>query len=182
MANTPLGWPGLKPGSDMLVTYKVPGVNRKYTLRKGVTAFVILVFITWYNRAVERLDDPTRAEPVDEGAHNYRPNRNNPSVLSEHSGGTAWDDNWNKHPNGVPTSKTFTKYQVDKMHRKIRWWNRIALAPVIRWGGDYKTTPDSMHKELFYNLKAIKRLAKYLKYTTDGRAVRAANPSLNNFL
>lgn len=180
MATTPLGWPGLQSGSDYLETYKIPGVNRKFTLRKGVPAFVMLCYIVWYNENVERLDDPTKAEPTDEAGWNYRPNKNNPKVLSEHSGGTAVDLNWNKHPNGVPTSRTFTKRQISLIHRKMAWWNRLGL--VIRWGGDYRSTPDSMHTELFHNLTGLKRLAKALKYTTTGRAVRKANPSLAKYL
>lgn len=174
---TPLGWPVLEPGSAHLHTWVLPGAHRKITHLAGRPGFVLAVWDTLFDRTVERLDIPNKAEPVDEGGYSHRENRNRPGVWSEHAGGSADDLNWNRHPNGVPASHTFTAKQINLIHRRMRWWNRIAVSAVLRWGGDYRHVPDPMHIELFHNLRAINRLARFLKYTSVGREVRKANPS-----
>jgi hypothetical protein len=73
----------------------------------------------------------------------YRENRNDPNSLSNHSSGTAVDANAPQHPNGVPTSRTFTAAQIATVHPILD-----AVDGVVRWGGDYTGTPDSMHFEI----------------------------------
>lgn len=73
----------------------------------------------------------------------YRENRNDPTSLSNHSSGTAVDANAPQHPNGVPTARTFTPAQIATVHAIL-----ADLDGVVRWGGDYQNTPDSMHFEI----------------------------------
>lgn len=178
---TPLGWDVLDPGSDYLHTWVIPGANRRITLKRGRPGYLLVVLATWFDRNVERLDGPGK-DPVDEGGHNKRENRNSPGQYSEHSSGAAEDLNWGKHPNGVPAHKTFTAAQIKKIRKKIAHWNRVALGPVVRWGGDYKRTPDAMHFELYHNVKAIRRLTSLVKRTRIGKEVLKANPSQVKYL
>lgn len=73
----------------------------------------------------------------------YRPNRNDPTSLSNHSSGTAVDVNAPLHPNSVPTWRTFDKGQIDEVHNIL-----AGLDGAVRWGGDYTKTADSMHFEI----------------------------------
>lgn len=110
-----------------------------------------------------------RVEPIvredwhqaDDWGANYRPNANDPNSLSRHSAAIAIDYNATRHPNGVPTRETFTPAQIREI-RKI-------LAEVdntVRWGGDYRGTPDAMHFEINVDYKdraILRRVANRLE-------------------
>lgn len=88
----------------------------------------------------------------------YRPNRNDPTSLSNHSSGTAIDVNAPQHPNGVPVSNTFTLRQ--------RGTIRDILAEVdgaVRWGGDYIHTVDAMHFEINTDAAHLHTVAEKLR-------------------
>lgn len=80
---------------------------------------------------------------LDDWGFAYRANRNDPNSLSNHSSGTAIDLNATQHPNGVATARTFSAAEIAKIHDFLD-----DLDEVVRWGGDYKGTPDSMHFEI----------------------------------
>lgn len=170
MARTPLGWPVLE--ADQVHRWKHPAVDRYYNLHP-IYGYVLMVWSTWYNRVIEPLTLGGR----DEWGYAKRTNRNDPSVYSEHAGGTASDDNASKHPNGVPAIKTFTPGQLWRMRKKRNYWNNLVGTEIIRLGIDYRTTPDGMHKELYHKPVALKRLMRIISTTSDGRAVIKANPA-----
>lgn len=89
---------------------------------------------------------------------NYRPNRNDPNALSNHSSATAIDCNAPRHPNGVPASETFTPVQIAIVHQIL-----AEVDHVVRWGGDYRTTPDAMHFEINADAAAVARVADKLR-------------------
>lgn len=89
---------------------------------------------------------------------NYRENRNDPNSLSNHSSGTAVDVNAPAHPNGVPTLQTFTVAQATEIHRIL-----AEVDDVVRWGGDYSSTPDAMHFEINADAAAVARVADRLR-------------------
>lgn len=91
---------------------------------------------------VERIWAPGWHE-ADDWGFSYRPNANNPNSLSRHSGGIAIDYNATRHPNGVPTTRTFTATQIREIHTILG-----EVEQVVRWGGDYTGTPDAMHFEI----------------------------------
>ena len=102
-----------------------------------------------------------RVEPViDPGCWGfyYRANRNDPNSLSNHSSGTAIDYNAPKHPNGVATVKTWTLRQRGEI-RKIL----AEVDGVVRWGGDYKFTPDAMHFEINADGASVAAVAQKIR-------------------
>lgn len=68
----------------------------------------------------------------------YRPNRNNPSQLSDHSSATAIDYNAPAHPNGK--AGTFSADQVRQIRRILDF-----CESTVKWGGDYHNIKDEMH-------------------------------------
>lgn len=88
----------------------------------------------------------------------YRENRNDPDSLSNHASGTAIDCNAPRHPNGVPAAETFTPVQVAIIHEIL-----AGLDGVVRWGGDYKKTPDAMHFEINADPTAVAVVAARLR-------------------
>lgn len=105
------------------------------------------------NARVERIHKPGWHE-ADEWGFYYRANRNSPNSLSNHSSGTAFDYNATRHPNGVPTAHTFTRTQIEEIHQILR-----EVDNVVRWGGDYQRTPDSMHFEINADRASVARAA-----------------------
>src|SRR5690242_5082618 len=73
-------------------------------------------------------------EPIDETASKdewgwfYKPSANDPTKLSCHSSGTAFDYNATQHPNGVPASRTWTKDQIAAIRRIL------AFIGCVYWG------------------------------------------------
>lgn len=111
-----------------------------------------------------------RVEPIvsagwhqaDDWGFYYRPNANDPTSLSNHSSATAFDYNATRHPNGVPTRRTFTDRQIQEIHQilaEVSW--------VVRWGGDYTRTPDAMHFEINDNAAAVRYVATRLKQKAE---------------
>lgn len=92
----------------------------------------------------------THVEPLGTGCwgYSYRPNRNDPSSLSNHSSGTAIDINAPKHPNGE--RGTFSAAQVSAIHGIL-----AHTGGCVRWGGDYHTTADEMHFEINVNAATL---------------------------
>ena len=91
----------------------------------------------------------------------YRANRNDPNSLSNHSSATAIDFNAPKHPNGVPTSRTWTPKQIAEIRLILN-----EVDGVVRWGGDYTRTPDAMHFEINAGAAAVAEVARKIKSGT----------------
>jgi hypothetical protein len=102
---------------------------------------------------LQRVADEVEA-PVNPGCWGFafRENRNDPNSLSRHSGGIAVDHNAPAHPNGVPTSSTFTQAEIDRIRRILADLDVLCgMSPgfgVVCWGGDFNGTPDAMHFEV----------------------------------
>lgn len=105
-----------------------------------------------------RVDNVTKPHPQDDWGFNYRPNTNDPTTLSCHSSGTAIDLDATEHPNGVPTSRTFTPDQVAEVHAILE-----ELEGVVRWGGDYTNTPDAMHFEIIVKPGGLRSIGRKLR-------------------
>jgi hypothetical protein len=107
-----------------------------------------------------------RVEPIvrpgwhqaDDWGWYYRANANDSNSLSNHSSGTAIDYNATRHPNGVPTSRTFTRAQIDEVHQIL-----AEVDHVVRWGGDYTHTVDAMHFEINDDAAAVAQVARHLR-------------------
>jgi hypothetical protein len=115
-------------------------------------ATVLAYVLTQFHERVEQLRNPGC------WGYSYRENRNDPNSLSNHASGTAVDANAPAHPNGVPTSHTFTPAQIAEVH--------LILAEVdgaVRWGGDYHGTPDAMHFEINTDAPTLHRVAEKLR-------------------
>lgn len=138
MAKSYNGW-SASPSLATVVIEPVPGVRLRVRKNKNVKS--IFTYIAQQFNA--RVDDITRPHKADDWGFNYRPNKNNPSSLSNHSSGTAIDLDATEHPNGVKTSKTFTAREIATVHQILD-----ELDGTVEWGGDYNKTPDAMHFEI----------------------------------
>lgn len=97
----------------------------------------------------------------------YRENRNDPNSLSRHSGGIAIDANAPAHPNGVPTANTFTAAQIAECHAIL-----AEVDHAVRWGGDYRTTPDAMHWEIDTDPAHLHEVAEHIREHDDMNATQ----------
>jgi len=105
-----------------------------------------------------------RVEPVyapgwheaDDWGYAYRANRN-ANNLSCHASATAIDYNATRHPNGVATAQTWTSAQIATIHQIL-----AELDHLVRWGGDFTGTVDSMHFEVIGTPGQIAALAARL--------------------
>ena len=126
--------------------------------------------------ALQRVADEVEA-PVNPGCwgFSFRPNRNDPSALSRHSGGIAVDLNAPTNPNGVPTERTWTMPQILEIHWILDDLDRLcgltAGDRVVRWGGDFNGTPDSMHFEVNVTPTQLPALAARLRDNTEALMV-----------
>lgn len=126
-------------------------------VRKGAVHTVFSHFWTDYNSSVEPLYQVGWHE-ADEWGYAFRQNRN-ANNISCHGSATATDGNATRHPNGVPASKTFSQAQIDQ----IRWLCKVKYRGLLRWGGDFTGTPDSMHVEVIGTPAQMEALAAELE-------------------
>lgn len=134
MATSYNGWTATQTGAGIDRSFTAAGATFPGGVRSGDVAKI-------FRWLIERLNT---IEPVVPGwcwGWEYRPNVNNPSVLSCHSSGTAIDYNAPNHPNGARGTWT-TAQQI-----AIRKW-LIELGGVVRWGFDFTGTKDEMHFEI----------------------------------
>lgn len=155
MPTTDNGWPAspalrLRPLVVNGVSF-VPGI-----VDDDAVAAVLGYVVEQYAARVEPLVSPGC------WGFNYRANANSPTSLSRHSGGIAVDVNAPAHPNGVPTSRTLTAKQIAEVHTIL-----AEVDHVVRWGGDYTGTPDSMHFEINADRAAVARVATRLNQEAD---------------
>jgi hypothetical protein len=148
------GWPasphaGDFGGLDNREVPGAPGVHCAPGVRAGDVATVLLYVAEQFHRYVEPLTPGTC------WGYNYRPDTNNPHVLSCHASGTAIDLNAPRHPNGV--RGTFSAAQV-AMIRTIL----AACGGVVTWGGDFRGVDDEMHFEIDGDAAAVAAVAARL--------------------
>lgn len=115
-------------------------------------ATVLGYVLTQFHERVEPLTNPGC------WGFSYRENRNDPNSLSNHSSATAVDANAPAHPNGVPTAATFTLDQITTIHHILE-----EVDQAVRWGGDYRTTPDAMHFEINTDPTTLHAVAERLR-------------------
>lgn len=139
MATSPNGWPvSPDPGVIDITPLEVGGVAFTPGIRGGRVHDVLKYVAT----AVHSRVQPISASYGNYG-YSYRANVNDPSVWSNHASGTAIDYNATKNANGVPTASIWTQAQINEVHAIL-----AEVDNVVRWGGDYSGTPDSMHFEI----------------------------------
>lgn len=134
------GWPASPNHADLggLDDRDVPGapgVKLAPGVRAGDVATVLFDFAAKFHAHVE----PLRAGQC--WGFAFRPDTNNPRLLSCHASGTAIDLNAPEHPNGK--RGTFTAQQVGVIRGLL-----AGYAGVIAWGGDFTGTDDEMHFEI----------------------------------
>lgn len=147
----------------------IPGTGRHLYLRDGSMGFILIHVALWFDETIERLD--RRGDQWDEWGWAVRPVRGQTSGYSNHAAGAAEDLNATRHPRGVSVYKTFTRRQIRKIERRMRWFRGIVI-----WGGKWRT-PDGMHFEIApVTLKRCEQFAKLLMKTPRGRRILKANP------
>lgn len=152
MATSQNGW----PASPNLPLRKliVAGESFAPGILDNDDVFTVLQYVAvQVNKRVERIYMPGWHEADDWGFY-FRANANNPNSLSNHSSATAIDYNATRHPNGVPTRNTFTGVQIAEIHDILD-----EVGNVVRWGGDYRGTPDAMHFEINASPTLVKHAA-----------------------
>lgn len=147
------GW----PASPTLPTRTIEPV-RGVRFRVADNQNVADVFTYLVQQFHKRVDDVTKPHPADDWGFSFRDNVNDPSELSNHSSGTAIDLDATEHPNGVPTSRTFSPRQMAEVHEILE-----ELGGVLRWGGDYTRTADAMHFEINVSPGGLKKIGKKLR-------------------
>jgi len=106
-----------------------------------------------------------RVEPIyapgwheaDDWGFAFRENRN-ANNLSCHASATAIDYNATRHGNGVPTASTWTAAQIAEIHKIL-----AEVDNLVRWGGDFTGTVDSMHFEILGTPDQIAVLATRIR-------------------
>jgi len=153
MTTSQNGWTASQDRSAIhITTIDVDGIEFVGGVRDGDVKTVLGYVAQQVHDRVEKAVNPGC------WGYSYRPNKNDPNSLSNHSSGTAIDYNAPKHPNGVATSKTFSAGQIAEVHRILH-----EVDDLVRWGGDYHNTIDSMHFEINAGHDAIAALAKRIR-------------------
>lgn len=137
MALSGNGWPVSPSQSELGIETMVIG-NASFPVRGGQVRQALEYVITQVHNRVEKANSTYGC-----WGYSYRMNVNSPGVWSNHASATAIDYNATLHPNGVPTSSTFTAAQIAEIHQIL-----AEVGGVVRWGGDYNGTPDAMHFEI----------------------------------
>lgn len=137
----------------------------KYKLAPGVRAGDVATVLFY---VAEQLN--ARVEPISEYAagddwgYSYRPNTNNPSQLSCHASGTAFDWNATQHPNGK--SGTWTPSEKAEILKILAEVNNVVT---VLWGYD------EMHFEICKDAAAVKAAAAKV----SGKAIPAVGSGIS---
>ncbi len=116
-------------------------VSVDFPFRDGIKSIRVHKIAAPCFKAVAQALSTVSHRPIsNDGTFNWRPNVNNPSVLSLHSFGIAIDFDAAQNPNGggsPPNCKTNMPADFVAVFKKYGF----------RWGGDYRSTCDAMHYE-----------------------------------
>jgi hypothetical protein len=157
------GWPA---DEDLEIrSFAVAGVAFAPGIRADVYDDLATVFAYIIGRLAEEGRPPKAGQCF---GFNYRPNVNNPSVLSCHSSATAVDWNSLDNPNGHEASPALIEL-VNGILAEIP-----ELADLVHWGGNWHApslTPDPMHFELHAHDPAmLRRVADRIRNQEDPMA------------
>jgi len=126
--------------SNMLRWWTIGPVQLQ--LRTGPAGFVLAHQALWFHEEIERLWPQMMPDHDDHGwGQRYIGSTN---VPSNHWSATAMDLNARLHPQGQEPEDAFTSKQV----KWIRTRMETKYDGIMKWGGDFTTTPDPMHYEL----------------------------------
>lgn len=150
MANSQNGWPASRDREAIGVRpFAVHGVAFPGGVKSGDVATVLAYVADQFHR---------RVEPLVSGwcwGHAYR-DVTAGSSLSNHASGTAMDINAPRHPYDV--RGTFSGVQRATIRAILD-----EVSNTVRWGGDYRGTPDEMHFEINAGATAVAAVARRLR-------------------
>lgn len=135
-----------------IASYTIPGTRQRIALRKGDVSVILLDFMAWFHREIERIDGGT----LDDWGYAERNVRGSTTITSRHAIGGAVDLNALKHPLGK--RNTFNADKRARIRAKLREYSGV-----IRWGGDYVSRPDDMHFEINKGPTACKAVADRIR-------------------
>jgi hypothetical protein len=147
--------------------WTIAGTSRAVYLRDGSAGFLLAHFAHWFDQHIERMGTGT----YDDWGWAVRPIRGQTTGYSNHASGTAIDINATKHPRGKSTSSSFAQSEIDRIHAQL-----LRYEGCLRWGGDYKGTPDGMHFEIKDDLGHVEGVARKLWQSKHGKPIIDANP------
>lgn len=140
-----IGWPASKTLATR--SFTIAGVSFAPGIADDDDVELVLRYVM--QRVADEVEKPVGGQC---SGFSFRANKNDSSVLSRHSGGVALDHNSLKHKNAVATVDSWEAAQIKAIHKILDDLDElcgVALGTrVVRWGGDYHHTPDSMHFEI----------------------------------
>lgn len=164
------GWPVIFDDAD-LRSWNIPtsAGTMFLQLRPGPPGFLLCHYALWHADNVE----PTFGKGDDFGWALRRIAGS--TEWSNHASGTAVDLNSSMHPSGQ--RNTYTQRKSDRIRNRLeeRYLN------LIKWGGNFRTTPDEMHFELSGGRQEIRELVADLVPTKIGQRIIAANAKLGSW-
>jgi len=152
MPNSYNGWsaaPGWTVKGGQLTPLVVRGEPFSPGVRSGDVHTVLQYVAVQLDARVERVDF---GHSADDWGYNYRANTNNPSQLSCHASGTAFDYNATQHPNGK--GGTWAASEAAEIRRILAEVDNVVKC---LWGYD------EMHFEIAGNAAAVARVAAKLR-------------------
>ncbi len=145
------GWPASSdPNLIHIIPLQVAGIKFPGGCRENSVHWIFTWYLKRFNKEVEKLVNPGC------WGFSYRPNKNDPTSLSNHASGTAIDINAPKHPNGK--RGTFTAAQLADIKRLC-----AASHGVLRSGAFYTSTVDAMHLEINVSPKELNAIVAKMK-------------------
>lgn len=143
-------------------------------LRVGPAGFLLAHCAWWFHEEIEELW-PEHMPDFDDHGWGQR-FIGGTNVPSNHWSATAMDLNARLHPQGQKPESTFDTKQCKWIRSRME--NRYDN--VLKWGGDFRSTPDSMHFELQdkndFPASLVRTVALECVATPVGRRLIEAQP------
>lgn len=176
MTTSQNGWDAITSAtSPLLRLWKIGPVT--LLGHSGPPGFVLGHYALWWHEQIEPLWPPAMPPLPDHDDHWWSQRFiGGTQVPSNHWSATAVDLNALQHPQGTEPEDTFTLTACRRIRTKIS-----GKYPVLKWGGDFRTTKDPMHTELLSVEEAskteVRGLALELVETPLGRRLIKAQSS-----